>query len=575
MAWGTHCVDCYPGNCPYRVYVKDGVVWREEQAGTYATVEEGVPDMNPMGCQKGAMWSQMLYARDRVLHPLKRAGERGEGKWKRISWDRALTGVADAMLDAIQETGPESIIHHSTSQGGFMGGITLGPLIARLGGLNTDIQGEINDFAPGLYITFGKFNPVSSVDDWFQSELIFVWHRNPAYTAIPWYHFVAEARYKGAEVITVAPDFNASAVHADYHVPVRPGSDAALALAMCKTIIDERLYDAHFVKEQTDLPLLVRLDNRRFLRAADVQEGGRQDQFYFFDSGSNSIVEAPRGPLTLGDLDPALEGEFPVALKDGSTVAAAPAFALLRGRLDGYAPEMASAACGVNADVIRALARKAALRKTNLLLGLNAGKYYHGDLIERSLCLLMALTGNWGKKGTGLRSWTIGMFDGQFIFSQKTKAGPEETARILTMRNTMIQALKAQDPTMTDELAAVELARTMAAMDQTVPPAFMWYYHCGYGQSWNRAEWNDPSMARPMDDYMAEAMSKGWWAGVARPAAETPPRVLIMCGGNYLRRLRGGQNQLLTHFWPKLNCVVTVDLRMSTTALFSDYFLGR
>ncbi|HLA19580.1 MAG TPA: molybdopterin-dependent oxidoreductase, partial [Dehalococcoidia bacterium] len=203
MAWGTHCVDCYPGNCPYRVYVKDGVVFREEQAGTYATVEEGVPDMNPMGCQKGAMWSQMLYARDRVLHPLKRAGQRGEGKWKRISWDQALTGVADAMLDAIQETGPESIIHHSTSQGGFMGGITLGPLIARLGGLNTDIQGEINDFAPGLYMTFGKFNPVSSVDDWFQSELIFVWHRNPAYTAIPWYHFVAEARYKGAEVITV------------------------------------------------------------------------------------------------------------------------------------------------------------------------------------------------------------------------------------------------------------------------------------------------------------------------------------------------------------------------------------
>src|SRR3989304_3443746 len=55
-------------------------------------------------------------------------------------------------------------------------------------------------------------------------------------------------------------------------------------------------------------------------------------------------------------------------------------------------------------------------------------------------------------------------------------------------------------------------------------------------------------------------MSKGWGGGVARPAAETPPRVLIMCGGNYLRRLRGGQNQLLTHFWPKLDCVVTVDL---------------
>lgn len=57
---GTHCVDCYPGNCPYRVYVKDGVVAAEEQAGTMPVVEEGVPDMNPLGCQKGAAWSRLL-----------------------------------------------------------------------------------------------------------------------------------------------------------------------------------------------------------------------------------------------------------------------------------------------------------------------------------------------------------------------------------------------------------------------------------------------------------------------------------------------------------------------------------
>ena len=54
VVWGTHCVDCYPGNCPYRVYIKDGLVLHEEQAATYTTIEEGVPDMNPMGCQKGA-----------------------------------------------------------------------------------------------------------------------------------------------------------------------------------------------------------------------------------------------------------------------------------------------------------------------------------------------------------------------------------------------------------------------------------------------------------------------------------------------------------------------------------------
>lgn len=103
VTWATHCVDCYPGNCPYRVYVKDGVIVGEEQAGTMPVVEEGVPDMNPLGCQKGAAWSQLLNAPERVLHPLKRAGARGAGKWTEVSWDQALSEIADHILDAIVE----------------------------------------------------------------------------------------------------------------------------------------------------------------------------------------------------------------------------------------------------------------------------------------------------------------------------------------------------------------------------------------------------------------------------------------------------------------------------------------
>src|SRR4030065_673044 len=157
VAWGTHCVDCYPGNCPYRVYVKDGIVLHEEQAATYNVIEEGVPDMNPMGCQKGAMWGQMLYSKERLLHPLKRVGERGSGKWKRVSWDQALTEVADAVLDAIQEKGPQSIVHEITgAQGGPM---ALGALLKFIGlarGVRMDLDGVVNDFAPGMYLTHGK-----------------------------------------------------------------------------------------------------------------------------------------------------------------------------------------------------------------------------------------------------------------------------------------------------------------------------------------------------------------------------------------------------------------------------------
>jgi len=168
------------------------------------------------------------------------------------------------------------------------------------------------------------FSPTSSADDWFHSELVLIWHMNPVFTRIPFYHFIAEARYKGAEVVTIAPDFSPSAIHADRYVGLRPGSDAAFALGMCKTIIDEKLYDAGFVREQTDLALLVRTDNRHFLRESDLRAGGRDDQFYIFDEAQGGVSPAPRGTLSLGNAVPALEGRFEAVLGDGSTVQLTP-----------------------------------------------------------------------------------------------------------------------------------------------------------------------------------------------------------------------------------------------------------
>ena len=78
VTWGSHEVDCYPGGCSFRVYTRDGKILREEQSGTLRPIEAGIPDNNPMGCQKGACWSHCHYSPDRVTAPLKRVGERGE-----------------------------------------------------------------------------------------------------------------------------------------------------------------------------------------------------------------------------------------------------------------------------------------------------------------------------------------------------------------------------------------------------------------------------------------------------------------------------------------------------------------
>ena len=115
---GSHCVDCYPGCCPMRVYVKDGIVWREEQQGMYGPSGEDVPDYGPRGCQKGLRHAKYMYGPQRILYPMKRVGERGSGRWERVSWEEATQAIADKFLDLATTAGPECISYGSGTRHG-------------------------------------------------------------------------------------------------------------------------------------------------------------------------------------------------------------------------------------------------------------------------------------------------------------------------------------------------------------------------------------------------------------------------------------------------------------------------
>jgi DMSO reductase family type II enzyme molybdopterin subunit len=574
VAWGSHSVDCYPGGCPWRVYVRDGKVVREEQAADWTPIEAGVPDMNPMGCQKGAAWSHCHYSPDRVTQPLKRVGERGEGKFVPVTWDEAVTDVADAILDAIQEQGPESVLTPLTPE---PGAAPARQFALALGTPTTDGNAEFQDFSPGFHVTFGLFNPTASMDDWFLADLTLIWHANPVYTNIHWYHYLAESRYNGGEIVTIAPDYSPSAIHADYHLPVRIGTDAALALSMCKVILDAGLFQKRFVQEQTDLPLLVRRDTSRFLRGTDLADGERDDQFYWWDISTGTLAAAPRHTLATAGVDPALEGTFRVMLKDGRSVEVEPVFARLRRHLEAYDPERAGALCEVHPDNIRELARKVATRKTKIFIGWNSGKYYHGDLMERAMALLLGLTGNWGKKGTGTRSWAIMGMDGNALMPRKDAPGQEAAQRLIAGMIAMRRLLAGGDPTLTPEMLqnrAAELAAEVGGQGAIMPPAFVWYYQYGYRDRWNDPENHDPSFKRSFGEYLEEALEKGWWdARYSKAYRQLEPRVLIESGGNLLRRQRGGRKLLLEQLWPKLRMIVSIDYRLTTTGLYSDYVL--
>ncbi len=95
--YSPHCVNC-KGNCAWNTFEQGGRVVREEQVAGYPQIAPGIPDANPRGCNKGALHSQSLYEKDRILFPMKRVGARGEGKWEKVSWDEALLEVAEKIV---------------------------------------------------------------------------------------------------------------------------------------------------------------------------------------------------------------------------------------------------------------------------------------------------------------------------------------------------------------------------------------------------------------------------------------------------------------------------------------------
>lgn len=566
----SHLTNCwYQRACNFNLYVKDGVVLREEQAGNYPPPNDPeVPDQNPRGCQKGACYAHRMYDPTRIKYPLKRIGERGGQRWQRVSWDQALSEISDGVLDILAVDGPQAIVQAGGTRVYSQASEGLGPnaFFDALGSPSPTPNVEIGDDHQGAAITLGKIMFADSADNWLYSDLILVWGGNPAYTNIPNYHYIAAARYRGARVIAISPDYNASAVHADLWVPVNVGTDAALALAMAHTIIGEGLYRRQFVQEQTDLPLLVRADNGLFLREKDFKAGGREDVFYIYDEAAGKIREASRKSLELGRCAPALEGAYPAQTLSG-TVSARPVFALLREQLEKkFTPQQASRITGVSAAMIEKLAREFARAggAVNMPTS-NWGRFYHGDLIERAIILLFALCGQMGRRGASYNAFPA--------LTPDTAQGALERHGHQTL-----QSASAADPRFaawkedgyTNEMILYEYTKQAVANGAVGITALLHYFHGGLLDASKQHNSWDPDLKRPLADYVGEALAKGWQ--IVTPPPDRPPRALFQIGGNIFRRGRA-TNLLLENLLPKLKLLVTVDWRMSGTALYSDYVL--
>ena len=339
VVYCTHSSHC-GGACLLKVYVKDGVVTRIE-------TDDG-EDPQFRACVRGRAYRQRMYAPDRILHPMKRIGERGAGSFERISWDEALETVARELKRVRDTYGPAAILFK------WSGGDTsvLHNSMCHYRALNmiggcSEVWGTFS-FDGGLFAelaTYGTVDTGNTRDDFLNSRLIIMWGWNPSVTIqntnTAWY--LAQAKEAGVRIVSIDPRYTESnATFSDQWIPIIPGTDAAMLIAMAHVIIKENLQD------------------QRFLDTYTVGFG----QFKHYVLG----------------------------LEDGIP----------------KTPAWAEAITGVPAATIEGLAREYAVTKpAALIAGIGPGRTAYGEQYHRAAMVLAAMTGNVGIHGgsSGGRSW--------------------------------------------------------------------------------------------------------------------------------------------------------------------------
>jgi anaerobic selenocysteine-containing dehydrogenase len=234
--------DC-PDTCGWVVDVVDGEAVRLAGDPTH-------PFSRGTLCAKVNHYLERVYHTDRVLHPLKRVGAKGEGKFTRVSWDEALADIA-ARWTAIAAThGAEAILPYSSA--GTQGLIQQNSIDMRLFGsmgcsqLERAICGGVA--SAGMKATIGVGSGIDP-EQIVHSRFIVLWGTNTIVTNLHYWPYVREARDRGATVVVVDPVRTRTAEAADWHLAIRPGADATLALAMMHVIIRDGLVDDDYVSK--------------------------------------------------------------------------------------------------------------------------------------------------------------------------------------------------------------------------------------------------------------------------------------------------------------------------------------
>jgi nitrate reductase alpha subunit len=722
----THGVNC-TGSCSWKVYVKDGIITWESQQTDYPSVGPDSPEYEPRGCPRGAAFSWYTYSPTRVRYPYVRAvllemfreakartGDpvlawaeivndpersrrykqaRGKGGLVRATWDEASEIVAAAHVFTIKRFGPDRVAGFSPIPAMSMVSHASGArFVSLIGGSMLSFYDWYADLPVASPQVFGDQTDVPESGDWWDAGYLVMWGSNVPVTRTPDAHWMAEARYRGQKVVAVSPDYADNVKFADEWLAAQPGTDGALAMAMGHVTLKEFFVDrqvpyfTEYVKKYTDLPFLVRLDERggtyyagKFLTASDL--AGEQDAEHaefktvLLDSATGDPVVPPGslgfrfGPedagqwnLDLGEVDPLLSAaggpEEPVEVvlprfdaPDGSAAVlrrGVPVrrvgghlvttvfdlmlaqYGVARDGLPGawptgyddasepYTPAWQEVITGVPAHKAERIGREFAANaeesrgRSMILMGAGTNHWFHSDTIYRAFLALTTLTGCQGVNGGGWAHY-VGQEKcrpvtgwAQLAFGLDWSRPPRQM--IQTAYGYLHSDQYRYDHFGADTLSATTGEGQLAG--KTTADIIAQSARMGWMPSYPTFDRNPLKLAddaqdsgRPVADYVVEQLK----SGDLRFACEDPdaednyPRVLTVWRANllgssakgneyFLKHLLGADNSLRATEAPpgarprdvvwrdqapdgKLDLLLSLDFRMTSTTIFSDVVL--
>jgi len=344
------------GDVIVRLSTDDG---RYQQGGEFGKDTEEEPQLR--ACLRGRSYRQRLYSPERLLYPMGRVGKRGEGKFKRLTWDEALDYVATKMIELKEKYGPTALLDQSYA-GASYGVLHKSDQIEGLLGRFLGMFGcRTSSWSVPSYQgtttssrwTFGTIEDGNEDDAYAHSKLIIMWGWNPAYTfhGGNTFYYMRLAKQRGCKFVLVDPQYTDSAATYDaWWIPIKPNTDAAMMAGMAHHIFANNLHDQAFID--------------KFVQGMDEK------------TMPAWAANSPNGQENFKDY--------------------------ILGKYDNEpkTPEWAAKICGVSAEDIKKLADMYARTKPAALKASWApGRNAYGEQYNRMAAALQAMTGNIGILG--------------------------------------------------------------------------------------------------------------------------------------------------------------------------------